>query len=221
MSSWWSWKSNLMRSILIWFTWFYCLLHNCISRSCPFWEWDPHHNFHTYRLTSIGSSIWFQTLIFILCGLGQCLREKNDMELKLLNSSALPDHHAPTDDQKLIKLLQEELRNYVSIYQIYISLMVDGLCHVDILWKFVKCFYQYILARNPVISGWKISCQVIIVIPIRYITILDPWYMFISREDVYCPIGSRSCRGVQICYLYVGSSILAQLGHVFSPIRNF
>ena len=55
------------------------------------------------------------------------------MELKLLNSSALPDQHAPTDDQKLIKLLQEELRNYVSIYQIYISLMVDGLCHVDVL----------------------------------------------------------------------------------------
>jgi len=65
--------------------------------------------------------------------LDECLREKNDMELKLLNSSALPDHHAPTDDQKLIKLLQEELRNYVSIYQIYISLMVDGLCHVDVL----------------------------------------------------------------------------------------
>jgi hypothetical protein len=55
------------------------------------------------------------------------------MELKLLNSSALPDQRAPTDDQKLIKLLQEELRNYVSIYQIYISLMVDGLCHVDVL----------------------------------------------------------------------------------------
>ncbi|OEL13858.1 Mitotic spindle checkpoint protein MAD1 [Dichanthelium oligosanthes] len=63
-------------------------------------------------LTSIGSSIWFHTLIYILCGLGQCLREKNEMELKLLNPSALPTQHAPTDDQKLIKLLQEELRNY-------------------------------------------------------------------------------------------------------------
>jgi len=38
---------------------------------------------------------------------------------------------------------------------------------------FVKCFYQYISARNPVISGWKISSQVIIVIPTCYITILD------------------------------------------------
>ncbi|RLN04086.1 mitotic spindle checkpoint protein MAD1 [Panicum miliaceum] len=44
--------------------------------------------------------------------LDECLREKNEMELKLLNSSALPDQRAPTDDQKLIKLLQEELRNY-------------------------------------------------------------------------------------------------------------
>ncbi|CAO2182164.1 unnamed protein product [Urochloa humidicola] len=44
--------------------------------------------------------------------LDECLREKNEMELKLLNSSSLPGQHAPTDDQKLIKLLQEELRNY-------------------------------------------------------------------------------------------------------------
>ncbi|WVZ67974.1 hypothetical protein U9M48_016975 [Paspalum notatum var. saurae] len=44
--------------------------------------------------------------------LDECLREKTEMELKLLNSSSLPDQHAPTDDQKLIKLLQEELRNY-------------------------------------------------------------------------------------------------------------
>jgi hypothetical protein len=61
---------------------------------------------------------------------------------------------------------------------------------------FVKCFFQYRSARNPVISGWKKSSQVIIVIPTRYITILDPWYMFISREDVYCPIGYLSCRAV-------------------------
>ena len=40
------------------------------------------------------------------------------MELKLLNSSALLNQNASTDDQKLIKLLQEELRNYVSISQI-------------------------------------------------------------------------------------------------------
>ncbi|XP_072150137.1 mitotic spindle checkpoint protein MAD1 [Setaria viridis] len=44
--------------------------------------------------------------------LEECLRERNEMELKLLNSSALPGQHAPTDDQKLIKLLREELRNY-------------------------------------------------------------------------------------------------------------
>ncbi|XP_066311545.1 mitotic spindle checkpoint protein MAD1-like [Miscanthus floridulus] len=44
--------------------------------------------------------------------LDECLREKNEMELKLLNSSALLNQHASTDDQKLIKLLQEELRNY-------------------------------------------------------------------------------------------------------------
>ncbi|XP_062181681.1 mitotic spindle checkpoint protein MAD1-like [Phragmites australis] len=42
----------------------------------------------------------------------ECLREKNDMEHKLLISSALSDQRAPTDDQKLIKLLQEELRNF-------------------------------------------------------------------------------------------------------------
>jgi mitotic spindle assembly checkpoint protein MAD1 len=53
-------------------------------------------------------------IIWSFC-LGQCLREKNDMELKLLNSSAFPGQHDPTDDQKLIKLLREELRNYVSI----------------------------------------------------------------------------------------------------------
>ncbi|CAD6235670.1 unnamed protein product [Miscanthus lutarioriparius] len=44
--------------------------------------------------------------------LDECLHEKNEMELKLLNSSALLNQHASTDDQKLIKLLQEELRNY-------------------------------------------------------------------------------------------------------------
>ncbi|KAJ1286474.1 hypothetical protein BS78_03G354700 [Paspalum vaginatum] len=44
--------------------------------------------------------------------LDECLREKTEMELKLLNSSALADQHDPTDDQKLIKLLQDELRNY-------------------------------------------------------------------------------------------------------------
>ncbi|CAL4946339.1 unnamed protein product [Urochloa decumbens] len=44
--------------------------------------------------------------------LDECLRVKSEMELKLLNSSSLPGQHDPTDDQKLIKLLQEELRNY-------------------------------------------------------------------------------------------------------------
>lgn len=44
--------------------------------------------------------------------LDECLCEKNEMELKLLNSSALLNQRASTDDQKLIKLLQEELRNY-------------------------------------------------------------------------------------------------------------
>ncbi|CAL4960177.1 unnamed protein product [Urochloa decumbens] len=44
--------------------------------------------------------------------LDECLRGKTEMELKLLNSSSLPGQHDPTDDQKLIKLLQEELRNY-------------------------------------------------------------------------------------------------------------
>ncbi|KAF8716480.1 hypothetical protein HU200_026303 [Digitaria exilis] len=44
--------------------------------------------------------------------LDECLREKNEMELKSLNSSALPDQRAPTGDQTLIKLLQEELRSY-------------------------------------------------------------------------------------------------------------
>ncbi|CAL4972865.1 unnamed protein product [Urochloa decumbens] len=44
--------------------------------------------------------------------LDECLRGKSEMELKLLNSSSLPGQHDPTDDQKLIKLLQEELRNY-------------------------------------------------------------------------------------------------------------
>nr|CAB3474974.1 unnamed protein product [Digitaria exilis] len=44
--------------------------------------------------------------------LDECLRKKNEMELKSLNSSALPDQRAPTGDQTLIKLLQEELRNY-------------------------------------------------------------------------------------------------------------
>lgn len=47
--------------------------------------------------------------------LGQCVREKNEMEHKLLSSSASSDLRDPTDDRKLIKLLQEELRNHVSI----------------------------------------------------------------------------------------------------------
>ncbi|KAG8054545.1 hypothetical protein GUJ93_ZPchr0001g32054 [Zizania palustris] len=44
--------------------------------------------------------------------LDESLHEKNEMELKQLNSSALSYQRTPTDDQKLIKLLQEELRNY-------------------------------------------------------------------------------------------------------------
>ncbi|CAO2196756.1 unnamed protein product [Urochloa humidicola] len=53
-----------------------------------------------------------EQLVDLKTQLDECLREKNEMELKLLNSSSLPGQHAPTDDQKLIKLLQEELRNY-------------------------------------------------------------------------------------------------------------
>lgn len=44
--------------------------------------------------------------------LDECLREKNEAEQKLLDSGALSAQRNPTDDQKLIKLLQEELRNY-------------------------------------------------------------------------------------------------------------
>ncbi|KAL6616479.1 hypothetical protein ACP70R_038749 [Stipagrostis hirtigluma subsp. patula] len=44
--------------------------------------------------------------------LDECLRQKNEMEHKLLNSCASSDQRTPTDDQKLIKLLQEELRKY-------------------------------------------------------------------------------------------------------------
>ncbi|KAL5228022.1 hypothetical protein ABZP36_016287 [Zizania latifolia] len=44
--------------------------------------------------------------------LDESLHEKNEMELKQLNSSALSNQRTQTDDQKLIKLLQEELRNY-------------------------------------------------------------------------------------------------------------
>ncbi|CAO1946765.1 unnamed protein product [Urochloa humidicola] len=53
-----------------------------------------------------------EQLVDLKTQLDECLREKNEMELKLLNSSSLPGQHALTDDQKLIKLLQEELRNY-------------------------------------------------------------------------------------------------------------
>ncbi|KAK3166132.1 hypothetical protein QOZ80_1AG0041860 [Eleusine coracana subsp. coracana] len=41
----------------------------------------------------------------------ECLCEKKEMELKLLSSSASSELRTPTDDQKLIKLLREELRN--------------------------------------------------------------------------------------------------------------
>ncbi|KAK1668689.1 hypothetical protein QYE76_056848 [Lolium multiflorum] len=44
--------------------------------------------------------------------LDECLREKNETEHRLLDSGALSVQRNPTDDQKLIKLLQEELRNY-------------------------------------------------------------------------------------------------------------
>ncbi|VAH66685.1 unnamed protein product [Triticum turgidum subsp. durum] len=44
--------------------------------------------------------------------LNECLREKNETELRLLDSAPLSVQRNPTDDQKLIKLLQEELRNY-------------------------------------------------------------------------------------------------------------
>ncbi|CAO2167235.1 unnamed protein product [Urochloa humidicola] len=53
-----------------------------------------------------------EQLVDLKTQLDECLREKNEMELKLLNSSSLPGQHARTDDQKFIKLLQEELRNY-------------------------------------------------------------------------------------------------------------
>jgi hypothetical protein len=66
------------------------------------------------------SSYWFYILVQQLQWLtfdvlGQCLREKNETEHRLLDSGALSVQRNPTDDQKLIKLLQEELRNYVSI----------------------------------------------------------------------------------------------------------
>ncbi|KAF0921066.1 hypothetical protein E2562_038440 [Oryza meyeriana var. granulata] len=44
--------------------------------------------------------------------LDESVCEKNEMEYKLLNCSALSDQRTPSDDQRLIKLLQEELRNY-------------------------------------------------------------------------------------------------------------
>uniref|UniRef100_A0A0E0JRQ8 Spindle assembly checkpoint component MAD1 n=1 Tax=Oryza punctata TaxID=4537 RepID=A0A0E0JRQ8_ORYPU len=44
--------------------------------------------------------------------LDESVCEKNEMEHRLLNSSALSDQRTPSDDQKLIKLLQEEIRNY-------------------------------------------------------------------------------------------------------------
>ncbi|XP_044977504.1 mitotic spindle checkpoint protein MAD1 [Hordeum vulgare subsp. vulgare] len=44
--------------------------------------------------------------------LNECLREKNETELRLLDSTPFSVQRNPTDDQKLIKLLQEELRNY-------------------------------------------------------------------------------------------------------------
>ena len=90
-----------------------------VSSSCPSENGAPNKNIHTCIYWFF---IWFHShtlkLIYILYGLDQCLHEKNEMELKLLNSSALLNQHASTDDQKLIKLLQEELRNYVSISQI-------------------------------------------------------------------------------------------------------
>ncbi|KQK04829.1 mitotic spindle checkpoint protein MAD1 [Brachypodium distachyon] len=46
--------------------------------------------------------------------LDESLRGKNEMEHRLLDSSALSAQRNPTDDQKLIRLLQEELRNYES-----------------------------------------------------------------------------------------------------------
>jgi mitotic spindle assembly checkpoint protein MAD1 len=47
--------------------------------------------------------------------LDESVRENNEMEHRLLNCSSLSYERTPSDDQKLIKLLQEELRNYVSI----------------------------------------------------------------------------------------------------------
>uniref|UniRef100_A0A0D9YI59 DUF4094 domain-containing protein n=1 Tax=Oryza glumipatula TaxID=40148 RepID=A0A0D9YI59_9ORYZ len=44
--------------------------------------------------------------------LDESVHEKNEMEHRLLNCSSLSDERTPSDDQKLIKLLQEELRNY-------------------------------------------------------------------------------------------------------------
>uniref|UniRef100_A0A0E0N5R8 Spindle assembly checkpoint component MAD1 n=1 Tax=Oryza rufipogon TaxID=4529 RepID=A0A0E0N5R8_ORYRU len=44
--------------------------------------------------------------------LDESVREKNEMEHRLLNCSSLSYERTPSDDQKLIKLLQEELRNY-------------------------------------------------------------------------------------------------------------
>ncbi|KAL6840159.1 hypothetical protein ACP4OV_029969 [Aristida adscensionis] len=44
--------------------------------------------------------------------LDQCIHQKNEMEHKLMNSCAFSDQRTPTDDQKLIKLLQEELRKF-------------------------------------------------------------------------------------------------------------
>ncbi|BAD81883.1 putative mitotic checkpoint protein [Oryza sativa Japonica Group] len=44
--------------------------------------------------------------------LDESVRENNEMEHRLLNCSSLSYERTPSDDQKLIKLLQEELRNY-------------------------------------------------------------------------------------------------------------
>ncbi|OAY75840.1 Mitotic spindle checkpoint protein MAD1 [Ananas comosus] len=46
--------------------------------------------------------------------LNECLHQKSEVEHKLSRFSASSNQNTPTEDQKLVKLLQEEIRNYES-----------------------------------------------------------------------------------------------------------
>lgn len=81
----------------------------------------------------------------------QCLREKNEAERRLLDPAPFSSQRNPTDDQKLIKLLQEELGNYVSNL---VLMMIAMLCEY-----LLACLFHLLLDKESQFSINNPPCR--------------------------------------------------------------